>query len=277
MNKILPAGRFLLAAPMLIYPFYHYVYPSAVAGIIPPWIPWHLFWNYFTAITLQLAGLAIVIQKQVRLAAGLLGLEILLFTLNIHSFLLFPIPGVQWGLGEQFGTYGGRLNNCFKEVGMTGAAFMLAGMQSASWKMQGKDWLFTTGRIIFGISITAFGLLHFLYPAFAPGVPPMFENVGFIIPGKPLWAYLTGAAFLLGGICILLDKQVRKVAAWLGILIVVFDVLVWAPRFAQDPGELGGNWLKDIGIAGGALILGQAMLYVRPKPAAVREEKVALA
>jgi uncharacterized membrane protein len=277
MNKILPAGRYLLAAPMLIYPFLHYIYPDGVASIVPPWIPWHLFWNYFTAIALQLAGLAIVIGKQVRLAAGLLGLEILLFTLNIHTFLLFPIPGIQWGLGDQFGTYGGRLNNCFKEVGMTGAAFMLAGMQSERWKTMGRDWLFTTGRYIFGIAITAFGLLHFIYPAFGPGLPPMKEEIGFILPGRLFWVYLTGAALLLGGLCILLNIRVRQVATWLGILFLLFDLLVWVCRFTEHPGELWGNWLKDIAIAGGAWILGEAMLSVRLGPVAEKEGQAALA
>jgi hypothetical protein len=38
---------------MLGYPVLHCVYTDFVASIIPPWIPWHLFWIYFTAMTIR--------------------------------------------------------------------------------------------------------------------------------------------------------------------------------------------------------------------------------
>jgi hypothetical protein len=30
---------------------------------------------------------------------------------------------------------------------------------------------------------------------------------------------------------------------------------VWGPRFVSHPTDLWGNWLKDLGMAGGALLL----------------------
>jgi uncharacterized membrane protein YphA (DoxX/SURF4 family) len=261
MYKILPAGRFLLAAPMLIFPIFHYLYPTGVAGIIPPWIPGRLFLNYFTAVTIQAAGLAFVllIPKYTRLAALLLGVEILLFTLLIHTFLIFPIPGVAWGTSPDFGDIGGRLINCFKEVGMTGACFIFAGILSESWPAGRSNFLFTTGRIILGISVTAFGLLHFLYPVFGPGIPPMRETVGFPLPGHAFWVYLTGVALDIGGLCILTNTRVRQVGVLLGMMVLVFCLLTYIPRFVANPGgEWGGGYLKDLGIAGGLLILARA-------------------
>ena len=41
--------RFLLALPMLAYLVLHFVYTDFVASIVPPWIPCHMFWTYFTA------------------------------------------------------------------------------------------------------------------------------------------------------------------------------------------------------------------------------------
>jgi hypothetical protein len=38
-------------------------------------------------------------------------------------------------------------------------------------------------------------------------------------------------------------------------MIVLFDLLTWVPVFIAQPMQLTGNWLKDIGIAGGAFIL----------------------
>jgi hypothetical protein len=38
-------------------------------------------------------------------------------------------------------------------------------------------------------------------------------------------------------------------------MILVFALLVWVPRIATHPVDLTGNWLKDLGLAGGALVL----------------------
>jgi uncharacterized membrane protein len=260
MYKILPAGRFFLAIPMLVFPVFHYVYPTGVASILPPWIPWHLFWNYFTAITIQAAGLAflLMIPTYTRLAAILLGVEIIIFTLNLHTFLIFPIPGVTWGVGPGFGTFPGRLINCFKEVGMIGACFIFAGSLSRSWPIARRNRLMTTGRIILGIAITAFGLLHFIYPAFGPGLPPMKDSISFPLPGHAFWVYLTGTALLVGGLCILTNTRVRQTAAWLGIMILLFLIITYLPWIPAHPEDLGGNWLKDLGIVGGTFILAGA-------------------
>src|ERR1022692_787749 len=110
-------------------------------------------------------------------------------------------------------------------------------------------------RLIFAFCIAAFGVLHFVYPAFAPGIPPMSPKISFPIPGHLFWVYLTGAAFLALAVCIATDKRTRQAAMLLGLMIVVFDLLTWVPVFIAQPMQLTGSWLKDIGIAGGAFIL----------------------
>jgi hypothetical protein len=45
----------------------------------------------------------------------------------------------------------------------------------------------------------------------------------------------------------------------IGTMILVFELLVWVPRFFRHPGELAGNWLKDLGMVGGLLILAAAL------------------
>jgi uncharacterized membrane protein len=90
------AGRCLIAAPMLIFPVLHFVYPKFVASIIPPWIPWHMFWTYFTAVTIFAAGLSILFEKHPYWPAALLATEIFLFCVLIHVFLLFHGTGDAW-------------------------------------------------------------------------------------------------------------------------------------------------------------------------------------
>lgn len=240
---------------MFVYPVLHFVYPDFVASIIPPWIPWHMFWTYFTAITIMAAGAAIVFKKHAQLAATLLGIEIFLFCALIHVFLLFHAPGDPWAGRAMFGDVPSRWMNFPKDLGMSGAAFISAGMQSEAWRTSGRDRLLTLGRLILALSIAAFGVLHLVYPAYAPGIPPNSSSVSFPIPGHLLWVYLTAAALLVLAASIAFNWRTRQAALLLGCMILLFDLLTWGPVFAAHPMELTGSWLKDAGIAGGAFIL----------------------
>jgi uncharacterized membrane protein len=251
-------GRFLIAAPMLIFPVLHFLYPDFVASIVPPWIPWHLFWNYFTALTIFAAGLAIVFEKRAYLAATLLGIEILLFCVLIHVPLLFHSPTDPWATKAMFGDPHSRVINAFKDFGLVGAVLVYAGIQ-----LFAHPAVLAAGRTILGICVTAFGVLHFFYPTYGPGIPPMFANIGFPIPGHAIWVYLTAVLLMAGGAAILLGKETRNTTAALGVMMLAFDVLTWAPRFAANPPDLWGNWLKDLGVIGGVFVLA-ASLPIRP-------------
>jgi hypothetical protein len=51
---------------------------------------WHLFWTYFTAVTIMAAGVSIVFRKYAQLAATLLGIQIFLFCARASLFWLSP-------------------------------------------------------------------------------------------------------------------------------------------------------------------------------------------
>jgi uncharacterized membrane protein len=260
MNTFFKPGRFLLALPMLIFPVLHFIYPAFVASIIPPWILLHLFWTYFTAVTLFFAGIAIIFRKYGQPVGVLLGIEIFLFCALIHGELLFHGAGDAWAESGIFPKLmSDRLVNAFKDFGMCGAAFIFAATQPITWKLFTRDKLLLIGRIILAISVAAFGLLHFIYPVYAPGIPPMTTDIGFFIPGHLFWVYSTGALLLVAGLIILIGKETRTLVLWLGALTLLFDILVWVPRFGAHPGDLWGNWLKDLGVIGGIFILADAL------------------
>jgi hypothetical protein len=70
---------------------------------------------------------------------------------------------------------------------------------------------------------------------------------------------LTGAALLVAGVCILIDRKAMWAATGIGITILAFDLLIWVPQFIVTPGQLAGNWLKDLGVVGGTFILAGAL------------------
>jgi len=267
-DRISKLGRYLLALPMLIYPIFHFLHTRFVANIVPPWISGRIFWTYFTGVTIMAAGLAIVFKRYAHLAGILLGLEIFLFVVLIHVFLIFHRPGDPW-VKSVAGSVDlpGRLNNAFKDLGLSGPVFVFAGSQS-----EGRDVVFAFGRFMLASCIAAFAVLHFLYPAFAPGIPPMYTRISFLFPGQLFWVYMAAVVFLVTSTCILINKEARVAAALLGIAILAFDLLTWVPHFATDPRAIAGNWLKDLGIAGGALILAGAL----PRSSATRMEGVLL-
>lgn len=258
LEATIPAGRFILAMPMLIYPVLHFVYPAFVSTIVPPWIPFRLFWTYFTAVTIFSAGVAFVINKYARLAATLLAIEILLFVLLIHLPLLFHSPSNTWANKAMFGDYPGRIINAFKDFGLCGATFIFAGSQSEAWRRSGRDHVLAFGRAIVLISVAALGALHFVLPEYAPGLPPMIRNVLFPIPGHLFWVYGTAVTLIVTAGLIAANWRVRTTAAFLGVFILFFDLVTWLPTFIAQPMQLTGNWLKDIGIAAGVLILAGA-------------------
>ena len=107
------------------------------------------------------------------------------------------------------------------------------------------------GRILFGVPFLIFGILHFLQRGAMAGVVPSW------MPGSVIWVYLTGAANLAAGLSIALDRYVRVVAIALVAMLVSFIVTVHLPGvLAEGPSQMAlTNLLKDVGLAGGALML----------------------
>jgi uncharacterized membrane protein len=78
----------------LVFGLSHFAYPAITAGLVPGWMPFPLFWAYFTGAAHGLAGLAIVAEKWARPAATLLGLMMGSFALLVHLPRVLASPHV---------------------------------------------------------------------------------------------------------------------------------------------------------------------------------------
>ena len=88
------------------------------------------------------------------------------------------------------------------------------------------------GRLFFGIGIVAFGIQQFIYGDFVPGRAPAWPAS---MPGRLVWAYISGAVLIIAGAAIIAGKKIR----WAG-LIVAAMVFLWAllrhiPEVAANP------------------------------------------
>ncbi len=107
-------GRILFGLPFIFFGIFHLMQPGGMAqGVLQGW-PIASALVVISGIGLILAGIAILINKFVKLAAVLLALELLIFVLAVH------VPGLAGEGGQQV------MINLLKDVSLMGGALMAA-------------------------------------------------------------------------------------------------------------------------------------------------------
>src|SRR5271165_2122300 len=90
------ASRYLLGLSLIVFGVDHFLGIKFIAGLIPSWIPGHMFWVALFGAVFIVAGLSIGFHVMVRWCAGGLGLmfAVWVFTLHLPRVLgLYGIPG----------------------------------------------------------------------------------------------------------------------------------------------------------------------------------------
>jgi putative oxidoreductase len=96
----------------------HFVYGTGMQKMVPSFLPGGVFWVYITGACLLLAAIAFLIDKQVRLAALLLALFLLLIVLTVH------LPAVLNATDMNARRF--PLTNLIKDTGLAAAALLVA-------------------------------------------------------------------------------------------------------------------------------------------------------
>jgi uncharacterized membrane protein len=243
-------GRLFFAVPMGVFATQHFTNPHLVARIVPAGIPLHAFWVYFVGIAIIAAVLSILFEKQARLAATLLGCMFFLFVVLMH------IPNI-------VAAHGARLFwiIALRDLAFSGGAFALALTQLRKMSSDGAPPLLILSRFFVGIPAIVFGVEHFLHPAFSPGIP-MEAITPAWIPGHLLWAYLTGAALIACGACIVANKKVRLMTTCLAVVVLLLGVFVYLPVIVTNPTDIDSglnNFVDVLALSGATLVLADAI------------------
>jgi len=108
-------ARFIFALPFAIFGVFHFMNASEMEGMLDKWPVAEMF-IYLSGAGLIAAALAIVINKNVKIASLLLALLLFIIFLAVH------LPGLSDPETMQV-----AMNNSLKDIGLLGGALILAG------------------------------------------------------------------------------------------------------------------------------------------------------
>ncbi len=84
MDKILNLGKYIFPLSFLLYVGLHFGKPEVGVSFVPDFIPFPLFWNYFTSVCILLFIISAVMGKYDKLAYSMMALYVILMAVLVH-------------------------------------------------------------------------------------------------------------------------------------------------------------------------------------------------
>jgi len=217
LEKIVTLTYLCVAIPLAVFGALHLFAPQFIIPIVPPYMPGRMFWVYFIGCALIAASLSIATKVGVRWSGLSFGVMMFLFVAMIHfpGALREPHNRIIWTI-------------VFREMSFGGAGWVLSGNAKDAWRGRTKKTFIVVGRVLIAVTALFFGIEHFLHPNGLPGVPLVKEMPAWV-PGRAVIDYATGAALLVGGVSILLNRKARIVATCLGGWILLLVLVIYGP------------------------------------------------
>jgi uncharacterized membrane protein len=244
LDKIVVLGPVLYAVPLAVFGTEHFTATTVLAGMVPAWLPGHMFWALLVGGCLIAAALSMAARKYAWLASALAGVLILLFELLIHipNVVGNPHTRIAWVVA-------------LREPAFAGGAFALAAALEDGWKPRVRHAFATLARFLIAIPIAFMGVQQCLHPELAPGVP-LIKTTPPWVPAHAFWGYGIGAIYGVIAISLLLNKQVRRAATWLGLIILLLVLFLYLPIVIANPADIanGLNYLADTMLLCGAVL-----------------------
>jgi uncharacterized membrane protein len=247
LEKLAILGPVFVAAPLAAFGAEHLTIGQFVMQAIPAWMPARPFFVYFVGVALFAAAASLAARRCVRQSASLLALMFVIFVVTMH------VPNAV-ETGDRF-----AWTVALRDLSFGGGAMSLAAAYGVGRRARGTSWLGAAGRLIVGTACVVFGVLHFLHPLNAPGVP-LRKMTPPWIPLPALWAYLTGATEIVAGALMVADRRTRAAAQIAGLLVVVLVVAIYLP-FVPAAVE-GGEKLEALNYVWDTLLFAGTVLLV---------------
>lgn len=241
-DKLILLGPLFYAAPVAGFGTEHFTLTQGIASMIPAWLPWHQFWALFVGACFIAAGLSLVTGIQARLSASLLALTFFLFV------VLIDIPAWAQDPRDRFG-----LALALRELSFSGGALALAA--SLTEPGRGKHILATIARYFITIPVLFYSFEQFRHGNYVPGIPLNRLTPEFVF-GRAIWTYLAATVYAPAGILLLVGKKTRAAATWIGLTVLLVELVVYVPIALVDRATLVGfNYMADTLMYLGAVLL----------------------
>ena len=245
LDKLILFGPLLYAAPIAAFGTEHFTVTKAIASIMPVWIPWHQFWVYFVGACFIAAALSLVTGIQARLSASLLALTFLLIVVLMHAPRWAQNPRDRFALAV-----------VLREISFSGGALALAASLAGQWRTRGTYMLTTIARYFVAIPVLFFSFEQSMHGDHVPGIPLEPLTPAWIY-GHAIWTYLAAVVYAVAGVLLLAGKKTRAAAAWLGLTVLLVELLVYVPIGIVERASLekGLNYVADTLMSCGAVLL----------------------
>lgn len=250
LDKLILFGPLFYAAPIAAFGTEHFTVTEGIASIIPAWIPWHRFWAYFVGACFIAAAFSLVTQIQARLSAILLASTFFLFVVLMHA------PNWAQNPRDRFAAA-----VALREISFSGGGLALAASLTDQWRERTKYTLATIARYFIAVPVLFFSFEQFMHGDYVPGVPLNRVTPTWIY-GHAIWTYLAAMAYAVTGVLLLAGKKTRAAATWLGLTVLLIELVVYVPIGVVDLASLqnGLNYVMDtLMFCGAVLLLAGAM------------------
>lgn len=127
MDKILNSGRYIFPLSFLLYIGLHLGKPEVGAAFVPEYIPFPLFWNYFTALCILCFIVSAITGKYDKLAYTWMSLYVILMSFLVHlpRAMGYDLNGSAMTLNADREKEL-EMVNFFRNIMLTGALFAFA-------------------------------------------------------------------------------------------------------------------------------------------------------
>ena len=219
-DRAVVLGPVFEAVALAVFAAEHFTAAQDLMAIVPRWLPGPLFWTYFVGAAWLAAAISFIAWRLVRWSAPLVALMFLIIVVTID------LPNLPAHIGERlFWTL------TVRELSFAGGAMVLAG---SVWPRSiASNTLIRVGRAIVAGTLIFYGIQHFLFPLFVPGVPLEKLTPEWVLFPTVL-AYLVGIILVLGGIGLFIRPTIRIAAATAGIMLGLLTAFFYVPILALE-------------------------------------------
>ena len=244
-DKLVALGPMLFAAPVAAFGAEHFTVTTAVASIVPAWIPWHRFWVYLLGACFLAAALSVVTRVGARLAASLLAATFFGFV------VLMDVPGAAQDPRSRF-----AWALALRELAFSGGALALAASLGDAEPGRGRRILATIARYFVAVPVLFYSVEQLLHGRYVPAVPLNRLTPAWVW-GHAIWTYLTAVVYAVGGTLLFAGRRTRAAATWVGASVLLVELVVYVPIAVVDRASLssGLNYAFDTLMFGGAILL----------------------